>query len=143
MSEKLDINSLLSLENEIKIMFAISAHTQRRYSEISKAQYDFAESIYLYKNVKIKDFKELPLTAKLANYILARTDVPIWSKRGMKSNSDLVEKVIDRFNMDSTPEVVEALSNIVNLVEKIEEKYKSILLLSMLSKEKKELEKMK
>ena len=124
-------------------MFAISAHTQRRYSEISKAQYDFAESIYLYKNTKIKDFKELPLTAKLANYVLTRTNVPIWSKRGMKNNNSLVEKVIDRFNIDSTPEVVEALSNIVNLVEKIEEKYKSILLLSMLSKGKKELEKMK
>ena len=134
MSNKLDINELLVLENELKIMFAIAAHTERKYSEISKAKYDFAESIYLYREAKLKDFKELPLTAKLANYILARTESSVWSPRVVKSNINLVEKVIDRFDLDNTPEIIEILSNIANLIQKIEDKSAIILLLSMISK---------
>jgi hypothetical protein len=143
MSEKLNINELLILENELKIMFAIAAHTERKYSEISKAQYNFAESIYLYREAKLKDFKELPLTAKLANYILARTESSVWSPRVVKSNINLVEKVIDRFDLDNTPEIIEILSNIANLIQKIEDKSAIILLLSMISKGMEDLKKRK
>lgn len=122
MSKKIDINELSILENELKIMFAIAAHTERKYSEISKAQYDFAESIYLYKNAKLKDFQELPLTAKLANYILARMESSVWFPRTVKSNINLAEKVIDRFGLDNTPEIIEILSNIANLIQKIEDR---------------------
>lgn len=76
----------------------------------------------------------MPLTAKLANYILARTEISIWSPRTIKSNISLVEKVIDRFDLDDTPEIIEILSNIANLIQKIEDKSSIILLLSMLSK---------
>ena len=45
-----------------------------------------------------------------------------------------MEKVIDRFDLDNTPEIIEILSNIANLIQKIEDKSAVILLLSMLSK---------
>lgn len=58
MNQTLDLNDLLILENELKVMLSISTNTKLHYSKISKERYDFAKSLYLHEGAKIREVKK-------------------------------------------------------------------------------------
>ena len=130
MNDKLDLNDLLILENELKIMLSISTNTKLHYSEISKERYDFAESLCLHKNAKIRDIKNGTLSGQLTYNLLKKID-NLWINR---SSNSIAENAIKEFKLESTPEISKVLVNIIEMLEEIGHNSSIILMLSILAK---------
>lgn len=130
MNDKLDLNDLLIFENELKIMLSISTNTKLHYSEISKERYDFAESLYLHKNAKIRDIKNGTLSGQLTYHLLNKID-NLWINR---SSNSIAENAIREFKLKSTPEISKVLVNIVEMLKEIGHNSTVILMLSILAK---------
>lgn len=114
MNDKLDLNALLILENELKVVLAISEYTKNQYSEITEEQYNFVVSICLYKDAKMKELKEAPLTGQLARHLLNRINNFIWGG----ANYRTIKDAISEFELEPTPDVIETLTRITNLLVK-------------------------
>lgn len=130
MDQTLDLNDLLILENELKVMLAISSNTKLHYSKISKERYDFAKFLYLHKNAKIIDIKRGNLSGQLTYYLLNRID-NIWLKT---SSNSIAKDAIKEFELESAPEIIKILVNIIEIMREIASNSNVILLISMLTK---------
>ena len=130
MNKTLDLNDLLILENELKVVLIISEYTKNQYSEINRDRYDFVVSQCLYKDAKIKEIKEAPLSGRLANSLLSRVGSSVFG-----SNQKAINEVINNFELESIPEIIETLTRITNLMVKYTNISNVILLQKMLTKE--------
>ena len=130
MDQMLDLNDLLILENELKVMLAIASNTKLHYSKISKERYEFAKSLYLYEGAKIREVKRGNLSGQLTYYLLNRID-NIWLKT---SSNSIAKDAIKEFELESTPEISKVIINIIEIMRKIASNSNVILLISMLTK---------
>lgn len=129
MNKTLDLNDLLILENELKIILVISEYTKNQYSEINRDRYDFVVSQCLYKDAKIKEVKEAPLSGRLAHSLLNRVGSSVFG-----SNQRAINAAIKNFELECTPNVLETLTHITNLMEKYINISNVILLQKLLTK---------
>ena len=130
MDQTLDLNDLLILENELKVMLSISSNTKLHYSKISKERYDFAKSLYLYEGAKIREVKRGNLSGQLTYYLLNRID-NIWWRT---SSNSIAEDAIKEFELESTPEISKVITNIIGIMREIGSNSNVILLIAMLTK---------
>lgn len=130
MNQTLDLNDLLILENELKVMLSISTNTKLHYSKISKERYDFAKSLYLHEGAKIREVKRGNLSGQLTYYLLKRID-NIWWRT---SPNSIAEDTIKEFELESTTEISKTLINIIEIMREIASNSNVILLIAMLTK---------
>ena len=129
MNKTLDLNDLLILENELKVVLMISEYTKNQYSDINRERSDFVVSHCLYKYAKIKEIKEAPLSGKLSNYLLNRV-----SNSAFGNNQRAINAAINNFELECTPNMLETLTRITNLMVKYTNISNVILLQKLLTK---------
>lgn len=131
MSEKLDINELLVLENELKLMLLISnAIVNNRVSFEEHYNFIVRDVIFPQTNSDIMEESNLLQIWKIARYIVNNKDIRrfnaninIITGTGSSSSSKTIDskrftqEIIKSFNFKENEEIADCLNRIVKLLE--------------------------